>query len=413
MNDSERRELLKRLGASDVSKNDSSSKQQPVAKPVDIDDEMVMKHTVAEAVAAAKAQENSRNEMLWEKNKKSLIEEVERATTARIKSELAIQKQRELDFAKWKEQVDAEKAAMKTISSDSTEEPSSSVVANAVMNDAPHGEENPTATALIQERRMEEQPFTDHHPVLGRCLVDLGYKRVHITTAHALSAIPVWKKQRIYRHDRAKTMAADKAKTMHLGLPGVIGLHEDGQGKLSILDGQHRVGMFTILAAKNEYNNEEKTKSIFDRILVEVYPQQEQHGETHAQDIFLEVNKAEPVKLVDMPGIAKSSDRKLLTDAAEKLSEQYRDMFSSSQKCRPPHLNLDNLRDALFAANVIARHSIKTSRQLEEWMIQQNEALAEKYAHNRQAQSMVATTALAKATKYHFYLGLESSWYYN
>jgi hypothetical protein len=29
---------------------------------------------------------------------------------------------------------------------------------------------------------------------------------------------------------------------------------------------------------------------------------------------------------------------------------------------------LDNLRDALFAANVIAWHNIKTAKQLEEWL---------------------------------------------
>jgi hypothetical protein len=49
---------------------------------------------------------------------------------------------------------------------------------------------------------------------------------------------------------------------------------------------------------------------------VEVYPQQQQDNDTfvdadkHATELFLEVNKAEPVKLVDMPGVAKKADRK-------------------------------------------------------------------------------------------------------
>ena len=266
---------------------------------------------------------------------------------------------------------------------------------------------------------MEEQA----HPILGPCLLDLGYKRLHVVSTEALTAIKVWEKQRIYRHDRAKAMATDKLKTLRLGLPGVIGLHEDANGKLCILDGQHRVGMLDTLAkgkrgsATTAKDNDAHRMMNLDQILVEVYPQQpEHHNENHAQELFLEINKAEPVKLVDLPGVAKKGDRKLLTEAAEQLASQYANMFSTSSKCRAPHLNIDNLRDALFAGNVIARHSIKTSKQLEDWMLQQNDALKTKYNSQEQdekARAMVSKTALKKATMYDFYLGLESSWYYN
>ena len=64
------------------------------------------------------------------------------------------------------------------------------------------------------------------HPVLGTVLADLGHKRVHVVSAETLATIPIWKKQRIYRHDRAKGMASDKMKTLHLGMPGIIALHE-------------------------------------------------------------------------------------------------------------------------------------------------------------------------------------------
>jgi len=104
----------------------------------------------------------------------------------------------------------------------------------------------------------------------------------------------------------------------------------------------------------------------------------------------------------------------MLTAAAENLSEQYLIMFSSSQKCRAPHLNVDNLRDALFAANVIARHNIKTAKQLQDWMLEQNELLKSKYTNEDEpARGLVAKTALKKALANDFYLGLESSWYYN
>ena len=42
-------------------------------------------------------------------------------------------------------------------------------------------------------------------------------------------------------------MAKDKKKTLWLGIPGVISLMEDDDGRLSILDGQHRVGMMALL----------------------------------------------------------------------------------------------------------------------------------------------------------------------
>jgi hypothetical protein len=36
-------------------------------------------------------------------------------------------------------------------------------------------------------------------------------------------------------------MAKDKKSSMEFGFPGVICLYEDENGKLSIIDGQHRV----------------------------------------------------------------------------------------------------------------------------------------------------------------------------
>lgn len=149
-----------------------------------------------------------------------------------------------------------------------------------------------------------------------------------------------------------------------------------------------------------------------NKILVEVYPQSPEHGDDHAKDIFLEVNKAEPVKLVDLPGVAKGSDRKIITAAAERLTKQFPEMFKASQRCRSPHLNIDNLRDALFAANVLARHNITSTKQLEDWVLEQNKQLAEKYQSD-EMKATVKESALTKAAKNNFYLGLDSSWYSN
>jgi hypothetical protein len=131
-----------------------------------------------------------------------------------------------------------------------------------------------------------------------------------------------------------------------------------------------------------------------------------------AEDIFVEINKSEPIKLVDMPGVAKAGDRKVITSAAAKLHEQYPEMFKASQQCRVPHLNVDNLRDALFASEVLKRHEIKTAASLIQWMQAQNEVLAAKY-QDPTAAGKVSATALEKAQKFDFYLGMESSWLYN
>ena len=150
----------------------------------------------------------------------------------------------------------------------------------------------------------------------------------------------------------------------------------------------------------------------FDKVLVEVFPAQKDHNEeAQAKDLFLEVNKAEPVKLVDLPGVAKASDRKIITEVAERLQDKFPEMFSDSQRCRSPHLNVDNLRDALFASKIIEKHSLKTSKALEEWILERNELLATEF-QEEENKKLVSANALKKADRLRFYLGLDSSWLY-
>ena len=281
-------------------------------------------------------------------------------------------------------------------------------------------EENEASSSSSTDQRE-----SDIHPVLGPVIEDLGYKRIHLLSAGKLGTIPIWKKQRIYRHERAKSMVHDKWKSMNLGLPGIICLHEDKDGKLAIVDGQHRVGMMMLLRDKQrkaqlEHDNDngdyDSTADIdFDRVLVEVYPYQEANGDDdkHAQDLFLEINKSEPIKLVDMPGVAKSKDRKIITEAVDQLYDLYPNMFSPSQRCRIPNVNVDNMRNNLFGANVMTTHKLTTSKKLLGWMLEQNELLAKKYEGDEEIQSAVSPKAWKKANTNGFYLGLESSWLYN
>jgi hypothetical protein len=152
-------------------------------------------HTIAEAVAAAQAKEAQLQEGKWETMKESIYEEARKAAQARVESDLAIQKSR---LEKMKQEFEQEKEKLADASAAEEKE----VVEVEVVQD------------------------TDVHPVLGPIVADLGYKRIHRLSAKALSDIPVWEKQRVYRHGRAKKMAEDKMKSLHLGMPGIIGLHE-------------------------------------------------------------------------------------------------------------------------------------------------------------------------------------------
>ena len=144
--------------------------------------------SIDEAVAAARAREAELNHEKWEKQKEKLMAEAEEAARARVESDLMIQK-RQLAFEAWKKELEREK------------------------NES-------------ENSREAKQTHVGDHPILGPIVIDLGHKRIHVASAKALASIPVWKKQRVYRHDRVKLMASDKLKSLHIGLPGVIGIFE-------------------------------------------------------------------------------------------------------------------------------------------------------------------------------------------
>lgn len=235
--------------------------------------------SIGEAVAAAVAKEAAKNKELSQKKIDEIWKRAEEATTERLKNDLLIQ-ERKIAMKRWEMELEEEKNRL------------------ALEKDQSHCTRNLNALPING----------DEHPILGKAIADLGYKRVHLVSAKSLSSIPIWEKQRVYRHDRAKEMATDKMKSLRLGLPGVIAIHETNDGDLSILDGQHRVGMMTILQELMLKKGDEEESNSLDltQILVEVFPQSfsphytsEDH---HAKDIFTEINKAEPVAVLDLPG---------------------------------------------------------------------------------------------------------------
>ena len=153
--------------------------------------------SIGEAIASAVAQEARRNEASWERRKDDIFRQAEKAALERVQNDVKLLEHRKQHLSEW----------AKDLQKDILSQKEDRKVMDTENEDAINVNKN-------------------HHPILGKAHVDLGYKQIFIVPAKKLAAIPIWDKQRAYRHDRAKNMAADKMKTMHLGLPGVITLHE-------------------------------------------------------------------------------------------------------------------------------------------------------------------------------------------
>jgi hypothetical protein len=148
--------------------------------------------------------------------------------------------------------------------------------------------------------------------------------------------------------------------------------------------GQHRVRMMALLAEERRKVQEEGGVSVgvggdeldsldLENVLVNVFvprqsrdkvgsravPATEAGGSIGDDDkdsmaaTFTKINKAEPVKLLDLPGMATKRTRDIIDHAASHFHDAYPAMFATLAQCHASHLNLDNLRDALFTSGVI------------------------------------------------------------
>ena len=107
--------------------------------------------------------------------------------------------------------------------------------------------------------------------------------------------------------------------------------------------------------------------------------------------------------------------------------ERYPQMFSPSTRCRPPHLNVDVLRDDLYQAKIVDRLQLRSSAELlakidathlaigeqikEEWaaFVKLPEDSKEAQAVDKKFKGKQYEQALKKATANSFYLGLVGS----
>ena len=68
------------------------------------------------------------------------------------------------------------------------------------------------------------------------------------------------------------------------------------------------------------------------------------------------------MKEVDLPGAASQIEGEILDSAVAALAGKFPTMFKETPKCKRPHLNVDNLRDALFQTKVKVRPRSADSR---------------------------------------------------
>jgi len=270
----------------------------------------------------------------------------------------------------------------------------------------------PTTTAAVVH--SVSRTTTTAHPVFGTLLSDMGYKRVYLTSLDKLRELPVFEKNRAFKPHRAAAIAKEKIANSSQTLPGVIScceFAEDSQQPVSqprvlILDGQHRRGALRYMADKKAWNSSEES------ILVEVFPVSE---EKQAKDLFVEINRAEPIRLVDLPDQANEDIKKALEYAASELEKRYPAMFKLTSRCRIPHVYSDALRDDLFQSGLLDRLQIKTGEECLEFLLNVNQKMSE-YSDSKWAELIpnsspdALATALAKARANKFFLGMDKAW---
>ena len=191
-------------------------------------------------------------------------------------------------------------------------------------------------------------------------------------------------------------------------IPGIITLYSLPDGNYKLLDGQHRLAALKLLGDSGIVARET------NYVLVEVFNVER---EADAKQLFLEINSAQPVKLIDLPEVGARPDIKRIIDVAMTLlQEKHPAFFKVSQNPKLPHVNVDNLRDSLFQHHIVERHGFKTAEELLTWLDHVNDVLAQKQEKewkNRIFKGRnweMVEKAIGKARKGNFFLGLDHTW---
>lgn len=268
------------------------------------------------------------------------------------------------------------------------------------------------ASLVAEANAVLGEGEANSHSIYGSLLGDLGHKKVYKANPRRLwTGTVLWEKQRAFRDDRAAMIAKAKLASSVGGWPGSISIVERGQSPAAVVDGQHRLGAAWLLGAQ------EGVPPALQEMVVDVYPAMD---DAKIFALFAEINKCEPVSLVDMPadvveGGASEADREAIDAVAVDLQRKYPDMFKPSRSCRPPHVNVDVLRAEIHKSGVLA----KLQEPLATWIAQRNRDLAnvshDRWRRDKDLRCLGASKdaidkALSKAVKHDFYLGLTWEW---
>lgn len=113
-------------------------------------------------------------------------------------------------------------------------------------------------------------------------------------------------------------------------------------------------------------------------------------------------------------------EKELITVSVEALRADFPDMFKPTSRCKIPHLNIDVLRDDLYSANVLRVRTFASPDDFQQQLRRINNSLKEKFQQLQNESDVESQTfsksfvsALSKAQKFDFYLGMEKDWIYD
>ncbi|KAA8493235.1 hypothetical protein FVE85_8680 [Porphyridium purpureum] len=269
-------------------------------------------------------------------------------------------------------------------------------------------ESEPAVVSKLAES-VQSYDYDETHKHFGRLVADLGYKKVYLASIERLRGLDVWRRNRAYRPMRASAIAQDKINSgwRKSVLPGVISCYEcASNGETGILDGQHRRGALMYMAERSEWP---ESKSV----LVEVF---QLKNEDQIKELFIEINKAEPVLDVDLPGLSVADEeaKEAINYAVGQLEAQFEMMFKQTIRCRPPHVHADKLRDELFQSDFMGRYNAFTGKEVLESLLRVNSEMAEcnysSWVNKWNGKDYMLKKALKKASDTGFYLGVDRQW---
>ena len=138
-------------------------------------------------------------------------------------------------------------------------------------------------------------------------------------------------------------------------------------------------------------------------VVVEVYPVS---SEAEAKALYLEVNKGESVKEIDLPDAIAPERKGHIDWASEALRTRFSDMFKPSERCRVPHMHKDTLRNKLFHHPTTER--VGSGQELLQMLLKVNASLGSRPKGSWPAK--VQPSAIEKAKQHKFFLGLDSEY---